>query len=372
MDSVARDLGGSNSLRCAIVCDQPGSTGIGSLARGTFELLAPHFPCLSIYSLAYRQGGGDEGAARPPGSSYGTGPVSSAIAQIRNQRSFRRLAQRNRLKLHLFGADYSLASAGEAVVATVHDFYFRPVDLRRPRGLGSIARDLSTNILNALTAIELATCTAIVVPSKYAQHQLQRRLGWASTVIYPWVDRTRFTTRDRSLARQALGLGSADKLLLNVGGDTWNKNLPTVARVTDRLPRGWRLLKAGAAVRESEKLIYLGRPSSAQYPLLFNAADAYLHPSLEEGFGLPLLEAMASGLPVVTADRATAREVLGSAALYVSDPTDESEYLSCLERLADNSEARRLIDMGLQRAQGFGQTRALDAYLDVYSRIFES
>jgi glycosyltransferase involved in cell wall biosynthesis len=86
---------------------------------------------------------------------------------------------------------------------------------------------------------------------------------------------------------------------------------------------------------------------------LYAGAEAFLFPSLAEGFGLPVLEAMACGTPVVTSDRSALPEVAGDAAL-LCDPTDHISIGEALSRvLRDRDLAARLRRAGLDRASGY-------------------
>jgi glycosyltransferase involved in cell wall biosynthesis len=99
---------------------------------------------------------------------------------------------------------------------------------------------------------------------------------------------------------------------------------------------------------------------------LYRAADLFVYPSLYEGFGLPLLEAMACATPVVTSDAASLPEVAGDAALLV-DPRDEEALTAAILRgLADEALRARLRDAGPQRARRFSWQRCAAETLRVY------
>jgi glycosyltransferase involved in cell wall biosynthesis len=112
-------------------------------------------------------------------------------------------------------------------------------------------------------------------------------------------------------------------------------------------------------------------PSVAEHDLvaLYNGADAFVFPTLYEGFGLPALEAMACGVPMVTTRAASIPEVVGDAALYVNpwDPTDIArgigEVLGCPELAAD------LRRRGLIRARLFTWGAAADRHTSLYDRL---
>jgi glycosyltransferase involved in cell wall biosynthesis len=98
----------------------------------------------------------------------------------------------------------------------------------------------------------------------------------------------------------------------------------------------------------------------------YRVADVLLFPSLYEGFGFPVLEAFASGLPVVTSGAGGLREVGGDAAVIV-DGRDPAAYVQALVDLSEDQDRREaLIALGMHRAEGFTWRRAADQTADVY------
>jgi glycosyltransferase involved in cell wall biosynthesis len=103
--------------------------------------------------------------------------------------------------------------------------------------------------------------------------------------------------------------------------------------------------------------------------VLYRLADVFVFPSLYEGFGLPPLEAMASGTPVVTSDLSALPEVVGDAALLV-DPYDTQAIADALERVLKDPALRRdLIERGLTRAREFSWERSVQRIREVYQEV---
>jgi glycosyltransferase involved in cell wall biosynthesis len=101
---------------------------------------------------------------------------------------------------------------------------------------------------------------------------------------------------------------------------------------------------------------------------LWTIADVFVFPSLYEGFGLPVLEAMARGVPVACSNASSLPEVAGDAALLF-DPRDESAIAGAVERLlGDPDEAGRLRARGRERARSFTWERTARLVLDSYAR----
>lgn len=116
-----------------------------------------------------------------------------------------------------------------------------------------------------------------------------------------------------------------------------------------------------------ERVSFLGRVPDADLPPLYSAAAAFAYPSLYEGFGLPPLEALACGAPVVCSNRSSLPEVVGDAALLV-DPTNPGALATALGRLLDDAAlCQQLRARGIARAAEFTWERAAAATTRVYT-----
>jgi alpha-1,3-rhamnosyl/mannosyltransferase len=158
--------------------------------------------------------------------------------------------------------------------------------------------------------------------------------------------------------------------VLAVGTLEPRKNLPRLIAAWTRLPeelrsahalalvgpRGWDDEEVLAAARAAGVRL-LGRVGDAQLHALYANATAFAYPSLYEGFGLPVLEAMAAGAPVLTSLSSSLPEVAGDAALLV-DPRDTAAIAAGLERLLRDAGLReRLRVAGRARAAAFSWER---------------
>jgi glycosyltransferase involved in cell wall biosynthesis len=140
-------------------------------------------------------------------------------------------------------------------------------------------------------------------------------------VIRPAVDDSFYPLPDKVGLRRALGLDSSKVLVLTVASGQKRKNLETVVQVQQMLPPIYGMVNVG----ETNLGDYTFRNvSDTILNMLYNACDALLFISLGEGFGYPIIEAFATGLPVIASDIPVVREVAGNAAKLVN-PTDPEE-----------------------------------------------
>lgn len=133
-------------------------------------------------------------------------------------------------------------------------------------------------------------------------------------------------------------------------------------------PRGWRTEQVDAALRaHGAKVRELGHVPEEQLPALYAGAAVFLYPSLREGFGLPVLEAMAAGTAVVTSNLSSLPEVGGDSVCYV-DPYDVGAIRAGVEALLrDPAERARLAVAGRERARSFTWERTARATLGLLS-----
>ena len=157
-----------------------------------------------------------------------------------------------------------------------------------------------------------------------------------------------------------------------------HKNLPRLIRAYGRDKRDFRLILAGLRgfhAEPIERLIEeMGVRDSVQITgwvprdelyLLYSRARAFVYPSLFEGFGMPVLEALAGGIPVACSDIPPLHEVAGDAALYF-DPLDEDAIAAAMERVMNDTSLReRLAKAGVERAREFTWQRSAEQTLEV-------
>lgn len=122
-----------------------------------------------------------------------------------------------------------------------------------------------------------------------------------------------------------------------------------------------------------EAVVFTGYVPDERLVSLLRKADMLVFPSIYEGFGLPPLEAMACGVPVITSRRSSLPEVVGDAALLLDDPLNAEEIAGSVERLLSDGELRsRLVQEGRRRAAAFTWERAAKEVAAIYSEVVEA
>ena len=149
-----------------------------------------------------------------------------------------------------------------------------------------------------------------------------------------------------------------------------------------RTPRAHRLLIGGKgwdnkAVDEfvagrglTDNVIRAGFLTEEDVALLYSEAEAFVFPSLIEGFGMPNLEAMAYGCPVITTDAFAVKEVVDDAALVLADPHDATGLAQMMGRIVDDEGLRRkLVERGFRRAREFSWEKSARLLLNLYAEL---
>jgi glycosyltransferase involved in cell wall biosynthesis len=220
-----------------------------------------------------------------------------------------------------------------------------------------------------------------IAVSRYTADDLVRRAGVPASkidVIYHGLDPV-FS----SSARNEVPSSTETPYVLAVGGVSPRKNTRRlIAAFTRWRARGghraqYRLLITGTSLDREfaqnggglpEAVSLLGYVDKAELPGLYAGAAVFLYPGIYEGFGLPIIESMACGTPVVTSRTGAAPEIAGGAAILV-DPFEVESIEAGLEQATIPEEAVRLRALGQQRTREFDWDRAARATVEVYRRL---
>jgi glycosyltransferase involved in cell wall biosynthesis len=230
-----------------------------------------------------------------------------------------------------------------------------------------------------LTRISARTATRVITISEAAKDDIVRNFGLAAAKV----DVTPLGVRlPESPKLRAKG---GPPVVLCVAQKRPYKNLATLIQaIADLLEEEATLVLPGAPTEHerdlraladrlgvAERVRFPAWVSGEELEALYAEATCFVLPSLIEGFGLPVLEAMARGVPVACSDRPALPEVAGDAALLF-DPTDQSAVTAAVRRLLTDAELRKeLSSRGLERAKHFSWRRTAELTLASYRRAVE-
>ncbi len=269
-------------------------------------------------------------------------------------------------------------------VCTVHDLSHLWMPECHPR-------DRVEHLLRELPRT-LSHASHVITVSNFVRDEVIAEFGLPPervSTVYHGVDQSYHPRQTdalrRVLARYGLERG---RYLLAVGTLEPRKNLERLLDAFRRMPaalrrayplvlvgdRGWHneaLLQRIETLRAEGELHWPGYVAEEDLPFFYAGAAAFAYPSLYEGFGLPVLEAMASGVPVLTSNRASLPEVAGDAALFV-DPEDVADIARALERLlTDTGWSEGAVQRGLARARAFTWEACVDRTVSIYRKVVE-
>ena len=173
-----------------------------------------------------------------------------------------------------------------------------------------------------------------------------------------------------------------ENLILNVGAIQTRKNIARLVKAFERTAKNWRLVLAGSKGYGADEILdgiehssrrgdidVLGYISDAELKRLYLRARVFAFPSLDEGFGMPVLDALANGIPVLTSNRSALPEIAGDAAILV-DPQSTDEIASALGGLTDDADLRDNLRMrGIKRAANFTWQDAIAKTWAVYREL---
>lgn len=224
----------------------------------------------------------------------------------------------------------------------------------------------------------------IVVPSQYAADRLAATLGLEADrmAVVPEGVSGIYThagsPEDISAVCARVGVEPGD-FIVSVGAVSTRKNLIPLIRAMAALPDVPLVVVGpdgyGAAAADAElarlsgtiRAHRTGYLSDADTAALVRSAAVLVHPSLEEGFGLVPLEAMAVGTPVIATRASSIPEVVGDAALLVEDPSSPDAWAAAIGQVLESTELRAsLVAAGAERVSGFTWERAARMMLDLY------
>ncbi|MCX8053453.1 MAG: glycosyltransferase family 4 protein, partial [Armatimonadetes bacterium] len=304
-------------------------------------------------------------------------PTNSVLRTVSGGRlwsdwfAMRKLIGRDQPDVVHFPANYGLTGLGVPTVITLHDC----ISLTSCAGCTSVKSELLKRYSAIMTRRSIPHANVILTVSNYSRDQIIRRFGCSERIVVTYEaarEATAYYSSEAHSEPYLLALASVDR----------RKNTAAVIEAfsLSRLPsEGYRLVivasnnRAGRMIEQQAirfgvqayTTVLVGIDDSALRQLYKNSA-AFVFPSLDEGFGLPPLEAMACGTVVISSDRASMPEILGDAALYF-DPEDKTDLARKMEMMVTNKDlAKRLREAGVRRAAKFSWEKTACGTLYAY------
>ncbi len=277
---------------------------------------------------------------------------------------------------------------GVKAVATVHDLIPLKFPQFTPRAWKTRFHPVFRRVLDR----SVRRADRVITVSRHTRRDLVADLGLRPekiAVVYNGIDEA-YRPLDKAVVERTVRekVGSSDPYLLYVGRFDPYKNVAGLVRAfagfirnrTDRPrlvlaghpdPRYPEAAEAVAELNLSSRVDFLDGVGEEELVALYNGARALVLPSLYEGFGLPPLEAMACGTPVIVSDRGSLPEVVGEAGILIN-PESSNELTAAIGRLWDSEELRREFrGRGLARAGEFSWERTASETLKVYRELAE-
>jgi len=286
---------------------------------------------------------------------------------------------------HSYAHVLSAFPAGRSLV-TVHDLW----PLRRPRQDGSL-RQLVLDALARRMTNGMRAATLLCADSAFSAREAQELLGIPVErlrVVHLGVEEAFFESLPAAEVRvfARASFGNSGPRLLHVSSCVPRKNIDGLLRIVAEVRRalpGARLLQVGGTFTNaqralietlglSDSVVQRSGLSDGELRVAYRAADVLILPSFYEGFGFPVLEAQASGLPVLCSNRASLPEVAGAGAV-VLDPDCPADWTPAVIAMMKNQNHRQqLIDSGLANARLHTWQRTADHMAAIYAELLDA
>jgi len=211
----------------------------------------------------------------------------------------------------------------------------------------------------------------IIAVSHFTARQVVELLG---------VDEARVRVVHHGVGAAAIAGVAREKIILHVGAIQHRKNIARLVEAFESVDREWRLVLAGSAgygaaeimakidaARSRDRIRVLGYVPASELAGWYARAMVFAFPSLDEGFGMPVLEAMAAGAPVIASNRSAVPEVAGDAAWLVNPEDVEELGAALVELTRDPARRAELCRRGMARAAQFTWAEAIEKTWRVYA-----
>lgn len=299
-------------------------------------------------------GGNDEIIVLAPENAKGLIPFEHVVTDAPKY-SLREIvaigAAVHRLRADVFHAPhYVIPVTSTPTVVTIHDLIH--LHLHNP-----------VKRAYAWTMLRRAAKQTVVTVTHAMKQEIESTLGARGVIVTPNGVDPRFTPNGRRAPGQ---------YFLFVGNDKPHKNVATLVAAYERAKSSAGLVLAGAEFSQYRTRVTLaGFVDDDELAALYRGATALVMPSIEEGFGLPAVEAMACGTAVITSNAAALVEITGDAALHV-DARDVEAIANAMSRIANDDALRgELTSRGIARARQFTWRACAEKTREAYARALD-
>lgn len=271
-------------------------------------------------------------------------------------------------------------------IVTIHDLI--PYIMPETVGKGYLKR-----FLRDMPYI-ISQAAGIITVSEYSKKDILRffpEFPEEKIFVTPLAANTTFKPLDKNLCKKHIkdNFKVEDPFILYVGGFSKRKNVKELIlafkHVKPSLNKNYKLIIAGSLRDEgislknfveseglSDSIVFTGFIEDSFLPTLYNAADAFVYPSLYEGFGLPPLEAMSCKTPVITSNLTSIPEVTSDAAILIN-PHNIDELSSALVTLLNNDSLKQnLAEKGYKRSQNFTWNNTAEKTFAAYKKVIDT
>lgn len=292
----------------------------------------------------------------------------------------------NKIDIYYTPGYYSPLIISAKKLVVIHDLIF--LNYRQEYNL------LSYLYLKYSTHISVRAADIIIATSQYTKEDIQKKYprisGKKIKVVYAAAEEN-FKLIDSEEEKKSFRkkYGLEEKYFLYTGGFTLHKNISGLLKIfaefkisqenfvkekfklvmagPDQVPQ--KVLQQIKILNIAEDVIFPGYLPLHDLVLLYNCAEIFLFPSLYEGFGMPPLEAMRCGCPVIISDRASLPEVAGDAGVLIN-PDDYRQYAAGMNKIINNPDYRAdLVARGLKRGEKFSWRKSAQQTLDLLESI---
>jgi glycosyltransferase involved in cell wall biosynthesis len=321
-----------------------------------------------------------DAAALPANVTVRILPYRNALSAFKLDFTLRNVMAADRIDVAHFPANLGFAPPGARSVITLHDaINILPLweilwgHEKKPRTMGLMT------YLHFVSSWSIRRADLVITVSEYSKGEIMRRSGlpadrvvavkYGPSPIFRRIEEPSVLEEVRSRLQIQHPFLLADAI----------KNPAVIARAWPRLPESLRashqmlffsrLVEPPAPVQEMVAVGHaqvLIRPSRSDLVALYNQAEGFLFPSLYEGLGLPPLEAMKCGAPVIASNRGSIPEVVGDAGLVIDAEDDGALAAGVTRLLQDRTFHRELRQRGFARAEEFSWPKPADRILDAY------